>query len=171
MTTASTKATRRSAILLRALLLPALLVPGALTAAPYLGRCQMGECIDVDQVSHQVVGEGSAVVPGDLVMVSLRTAVSSAPETDPATLDWEAPAPVQFFCSEARPAFRSGDGSYQGLDLVTSIGATSLVTAMYLHACHPEAEISADPFAAAAALGYGATGTEVFADFETLTAR
>lgn len=161
----------RSTIPLPALLLPALLLPGAVTAAPYLGRCQMGECIHVDQVSHHVVGDGSATVPGDLVMVSLRTAVSDAPETDPATLNWEAPAPVQFFCSEIRPAFRSGDGSYQGLDLVTPVGATTLVTAMYLHACHPEAEIGADPFAAADALGYGATGTEVFADFDALTAR
>lgn len=170
MTITSTT-TRCSAIPLPALLLPALLMPGALTAAPYLGRCQMGECIHVDQVSREVVGEGSAAVPGDLVMVALRTAVSAAPKADPATLDWEAPAPVQFFCSETRPAFRSGDGSHQGLDLVTPVGATTLVTAMYLHACHPEAEIGGDPFAAAAALGYGATGTEVFADLNTLTAR
>lgn len=171
MTITSTRTTRRFAIPLRALLLPALLLPGALVAAPYLGRCQMGECILVDQVSRQVVSGGSAAVPGDLVMVSLRTAVSAAPAADPAILDWEAPAPVQFFCSETRPAFHAGDGSYQGLDLVTPVGATTLVTAMYLHACHPEAEISADPFAAAAALGYGVAGTEVFADFEALTAR
>ncbi|RJK92909.1 hypothetical protein D3P06_19025 [Paracoccus aestuarii] len=171
MTITSTTTTRRSAIPLPALLLPALLLPGAVTAAPYLGRCQMGECIHVDQVSRQVVGEGSAAVPGDLVMVALRTAVPGAPEADPATLDWEAPAPVQFFCSEIRPAFRSGDGSYQGLDLVTPVGATTLVTAMYLHACHPEAEIGENLFAAAAALGYGATSTEVFADLNALTAR
>jgi hypothetical protein len=170
MTITSTTA-HRSKIPLPALLLSALLLPGAVTAAPYLGRCQMGECIHVDQVSRQVVGEGSAAVPGDLVMVSLRTAVSGAPEANPATLDWEAPAPVQFFCSEARPAFRSGDGSYQGLDLVTPVGTTTLVTAMYLHACHPEAAIGEDPFAAATALGYRATGTEVFADLNALTAR
>lgn len=110
-------------------------------------------------------------MPGDLVMVSLRTAVSAAPGTDPATLDWEAPAPMQFFCSEARPAFRSGDGSYKGLDLATPVGANTLVTAMYLHACHSEAETADDPFAEAAALGYGATGTEVIADFDALTTR
>ncbi|SCY87727.1 hypothetical protein [Paracoccus tibetensis] len=171
MTNISTRAAHRSAIPFPALLLPALLLPGALTAAPYLGRCQMGECIHVDRVSRQVVGEGSAAVPGDLVMVALRTAVSAAPEADPATLDWEATAPVQFFCSETRPAFRLGDGSYQGLDLVTPVGATTLVTAMYLHTCHPEADLADDPFAAAAALGYGATGTEVFADLNALTAR
>ncbi|RJK96638.1 hypothetical protein D3P06_17380 [Paracoccus aestuarii] len=170
MTITSTTA-RRFAIPLPALLLPALLLPGALMAAPYLGRCQMGECIHVDQVAREVVGEGSAAVPGDLVIVALRTAVSASPEADPATLDWEAPAPVQFFCSETRPAFRAGDGSYQGLDLVTPVGATTLVTAMYLHACHPEADLADDPFSAAAALGYGATGTEVFADHNALTAR
>lgn len=42
---------------------------------------------------------------------------------------------------------------------------------MYLHACHPEAEIGEDPFLAAARLGYTATGTEIFADFDALTAR
>lgn len=88
MTTISTTTARRSAILLRVLLLlPALLMPGAVSAAPYLSRCQMGECIHVDQVSRQVVGEGSTAVPGDLVMISQRTGVSAAPEADPATLD------------------------------------------------------------------------------------
>lgn len=96
---------------LPAVLLPALLMPGALAAAPYLGRCHMGECMHVEQVSRHIVGESSVAVPGELVMVALRTAVSAAPETDPASLDWEAPAPVQFFCSQMRPAFRAGDES------------------------------------------------------------
>lgn len=61
---------------------------------------------------------------------------------------------AQFLRSETRATFRASDGSYQGLDLVTPVGATTLVIAMYLHACHPEAVLAADPFAAAAALGY-----------------
>lgn len=153
------------------ILAAALALPGAALAEPYLGRCQMGECLHYDQISREVVGIGNAAVPGELVTVSLRSAVSDSPDADPASLAWDAPAPVQLFCSTGRPAYRMGDGSYQGLDLVTPAGATTLVTTMYLHACHPEASIGADPFAAAADLSYAATAMAVYPDFDALTRR
>ncbi len=159
-------------ILAAALALPAVLVlPGPVRAEPYLGRCHMGECLHYNQVSRSVIGTGSAAVPGDLVLVALRSAVSDRADADPATLAWEAPAPVQVFCARDRPAYRLADGAYQGLDLVTPAGATTLVTAIYLHACHPGAEISDDPFAAARALGYAATPMVVHADLDALTRR
>lgn len=161
---------KTSPILAAALALPAVLaLPDPVRAEPYLGRCHMGECLHYDQVSRSVIG--SAAVPGDLVLVALRSAVSDRADADPAALDWEAPAPVQVFCAMDRPAYRLADGAYQGLDLVTPAGATTLVTAIYLHACHPGAEISDDPFAAARALGYAATPMEVHADLDALTRR
>lgn len=153
----------------RIILAAALALPGIALADPYLGRCHMGECLFYDQVSRHIVGEGSAAVPGDLVLVSLRSAVADSPDADPATLTWEAPAPVQFFCSSARPAYRMPDGGYQGLDLVTPAGATTLVTMMYLHACHPEGENGGDPFTAATALGYSPNPMDIHADFGALT--
>lgn len=156
-------------ILAAALALPAVLaLPGPVRAEPYLDRCHMGECLHYDQVSRSVIGTGSAAAPGELVLVALRSAVSDRADADPATLAWEAPAPVQLFCAKNRPAYRLADGAYQGLDLV---GATTLVTAIYLHACHPGAEISDDPFAAARALGYAATPMVVHADLDALTRR
>lgn len=153
------------------ILTAALTLPCTVLSEPYLGRCHMGECLHYDQVTREVVGPGSDAVPGELVLVALRSAVSDRPDADPATLVWDTPAPVQIFCAMDRPAYRLGDGSYQGLNLVTPIGATTLVTAMYLHACHPEAKLDDDPFAAAGALGYGATPLVVHADFATLTRR
>lgn len=129
----------------------------------------MGECVFYDQVARVVVASGSDAVPGDLVMVALRTALSPDPDADTATLDWGGPLPAQVFCSTVRPALHMGDGSYQGLDLVTPAGATELATAMYLHACHPDADVSGDPFAVAADLGYAATPVDVAADFDALT--
>lgn len=152
------------------LMLAALLtLPAAAHADPYLRRCHMGECLHYDQVSRHIVGTGSAAVPGDLVMVSLRSAVSADPDADPAELDWSEPAPAQLFCSIPCPASRLPDGGYQGLDLVTPAGATTQVTAMYMRACHPETDIADDPFAAAAELGYGTTPTDVAPDFGAVT--
>lgn len=163
---------KTSPILAAALTLPAVLaLPGPVLAEPYLGRCHMGECLHYDQVSRSVIGTGSAAVPGELVLVALRSAVSDRADADPATLAWEAHAPVQVFCAMNRPAYRLANGAYQGLDLVTPAGATTLVTAIYLHACHPGEEISGDPFAAARALGYAATPMEVHADLDALTRR
>lgn len=54
-------------------------------------------------------------------------------------------------------------------DLTEWAGATTMITAMYLHACHPEAEVASDdPFGAAMALGYDATPSGTFPTFETL---
>lgn len=140
-------------------------------AEPYLARCQMGECIHYDQTDRQVVGQGSAAVSGELVLVTLRQAVSADPDTPADSLAWGEPSPVQVFCSPARPAFMSGDGRYTALDLVTPAGATTLITTMYLRACHPDLSPIDDPFDAAARLGYRATQTGSFQDFATLIRR
>ena len=154
------------------LLAAALALPTALAQAePYLARCHMGECIHYDQTSRQVVGQGSAAVPGDLVMVTLRQAVSDDPDTPAGGLDWGEPSPVQVFCSGTRPAFMAGDASYTALDLVTPAGATTLITTMYLRACHPGLGTFDDPFAAASDLGYRATETGSFPDFAALIGR
>ncbi|MGN7871632.1 hypothetical protein [Paracoccus sp. 22332] len=154
------------------ILAAALALPAALAQAePYLARCHMGECIHYDQTDRQVVGQGSAAVPGDLVLVTLRQAVSAAPDTPADSLDWGEPSPVQVFCSPARPAFMAGDASYTALDLVTPAGATTLITTMYLRACHPDLGAFDDPFAAAARLGYRATETGSFQDFAPLIRR
>ena len=66
-----------------------LAMAGAIAEAePYVARCQMGECLHYDQTSRQVVGQGSAAVPGHLVLVSLRGAVSGDPGTPPSSLAW-----------------------------------------------------------------------------------
>lgn len=154
------------------LLAAAFALPAALAQAePYLARCHMGECIHYDQTSRQVVGQGSAAVPGDLVMVTLRQAVSDDPDTPASGLAWGEPSPVQVFCSGTRPAFMAGDASYTALDLVTPAGATTLITTMYLRACHPGLGALDDPFAAAGDLGYRATGTGSYPDFAALIRR
>lgn len=140
-------------------------------AEPYLARCQMDECIHYDQTDRQVVGQGSATIPGELVLVTLREAVSADPDIPASGLAWGEPAPVQVFCSSTRPAFMSGDGRYTALDLVTPAGATTLITTMYLRACHPDLGTIDDPFAAAARLGYRATETGSFPDFAALIRR
>jgi hypothetical protein len=154
------------------LLAAAFALPAVLAGAePYLARCRMGECIHHDQTSRQVVGQGSAAVPGELVMVTLRQAVSDDPDTPASDLDWSEPSPVQVFCSGTRPAFMSEDTSYTALDLVTPAGATTLITTMYLRACHPDLGMIDDPFAAAAELGYRATEIGSFPDFAALIRR
>lgn len=153
------------------LLAAAFALPAALAQAePYLARCHMGECIHYDQTSRQVVGQGSAAVPGDLVMVILRQAVSDDPDTPASDLDWGEPSPVQVFCSGTRPAFMA-DGRYTALDLVTPAGATTLITTMYLRACHSDLGTFDDPFAAASDLGYRATETGSFPNFAALIGR
>lgn len=159
-------------ILAAALALPAVLaLPGPVRPEPYLGRCHMGECLHYDQVSRSVIGTGSAAVPGELVLVALRSAVSDRVDADPATLAWKAPVPVQVFCAKNRPAYRMADGAYQGLDLVTPTGATTLVAAIYLHACHPRCGDLRRPLRYSACLGYAATPMMVHADLDALTRR
>ena len=154
------------------LLAVALALPAAIAQAePYLARCHMGECIHYDQTGRRVVGQGSAAVPGDLVLVTLRQAVSDDPDTPAGGLDWGEPSPVQVFCSGTRPAFMPGNASYTALDLVTPAGATTLITTMYLRACHPGLGTFDDPFAAAVDLGYRATETGSFPDFAALIGR
>ena len=86
-------------------------------AETYLGRCKMGECLHYDQSGRRVEGQGSARVPGDLVRVTLRQAVSARPDTPKKRLQFDAPSEVRFFCSTARPAFGLKGGGYQGLNL------------------------------------------------------
>ena len=80
-----------------------LALSGPATAEVYLARCKMGECIHYEQSGRRVEAQGSAAVPGELVRVRLREAVSASPETRTAQLQWGAPSEVRFFCSTARP--------------------------------------------------------------------
>ena len=85
------------------LVLAALASPVA--AETYLGRRKMGECPHHDQSDRRVEGQGSAGVPGQLVRVTLREAVSDRPDTPKNRLQFEAPTEVRVFCSTARPAY------------------------------------------------------------------
>lgn len=145
-----------------------LIAPTTALSQTWLGRCQMGECVHDDQTSRQVVGEGSATVPGELVLVTLRSAISDRPDTPAGALTWEAPSPVQVFCSPARPAFRTGDGGYTTLDLVTPADATTMVTTMYLRACHPDTALTDHPFTDATRLGYRPYETGTYESFKAL---
>nr|WP_172684932.1 hypothetical protein [Paracoccus marcusii] len=142
-------------------------VPAA--AETYLARCQMGECVYYDQTEHRIVGEGSTAVPGDVVEVTLRSAASESESASAANLVWGEPSEVRFFCSKARPAYQQADGTFVAWDLTEWAGATTMVTAMYVHACHPGVEIaSGDPFGAALALGYEATPGGTYPSLQAL---
>lgn len=65
-----------------------LALSGPATAEVYLARCKMGECIHYEQSGRRVEAQGSAAVPGELVRVRLREAVSGSPETRTANLQW-----------------------------------------------------------------------------------
>ena len=137
-------------------------------AETYLGRCKMGECLHYDQSDRRVEGQGSARVPGDLVRVMLRQAVSDRPDTPKRRLKFEAPSEVRFFCSTARPAFGLKGGGYQGLNLCQISGATELVANMYLRACHPGVDPGRNIEATLQSLGYRPTPDGTFASFEAL---
>ena len=150
-----------------ALALAALASPVA--AETYLGRCKMGECLHYDQSGRRVEGQGSARVPGDLVRVTLRQAVSDRPDTPKKRLQFDAPSEVRFFCSTARPAFgMQGGGGYQGLNLGQISGATELVANMYLRACHPGVDPGRNIEATLQGLGYLPTPDRTFASFDAL---
>ena len=136
-------------------------------AETYLGRCQMGECLHYDQSDRRVEGQGSSRVPGELVRVTLRQAVSDRPDTPKKRLQFEAPSEVRFFCSTARPAFGL-QGGYQGLNLGQISGATELVANMYLRACHPGVDPGRNIEATLQGLGYRPTPDGTFASFEAL---
>lgn len=138
-------------------------------AETYLARCKMGECIYYDQTSRSFLRKGSGAVPGDLVEVNLRLAVSDREDSKPVDLDWQTQDPVQFFCSKKRPAFRTIEGGYQSLDLSQTFGATEMIQTMYLHACHPGVALSHSLAATFHTLGYGKTSMGDFADFGALT--
>ena len=137
-------------------------------AETYLGRCKMGECLHYDQSGRRVEGQGSARVPGQLVRVTLRQAVSDRPDTPTARLQFDAPSEVRFFCSTARPAFGMQGGGYQGLNLGQISGATELVANMYLRACHPGVDPGRNIEATLQGLGYRPTPDGTFASFEAL---
>ena len=136
-------------------------------AETYLGRCKMGECLHYDQSERRVEGQGSARVPGDLVRVTLRQAVSDRPDTPAARLQFDAPSEVRFFCSTARPAFGL-QGGYQGLNLGQIFGANELVANMYLRACHPGVDPGRNIEATLRGLGYLPTPDRTFASFDAL---
>ena len=137
-------------------------------AETYLGRCKMGECLHYDQSDRRVEVQGSARVPGQLVRVTLRQAVSDRPDTPTARLQWRAPSEVRFFCSTVRPAYRLEGGGFQGLDLGQVFGATEMVSTMYLRACHPS-EPGGAIEAALQSLGYRPTPDRTYPSFEALT--
>ena len=137
-------------------------------AESYLGRCKMGECLHYDQSERRVEGQGSARVPGQLVRVTLREAVSDRPDTPKRRLKFEAPSEVRFFCSTARPAFGLKGGGYQGLNLGQISGATELVANMYLRACHPGVDPGRNIEATLQGIGYVPTPDGTFASFDAL---
>ena len=138
-------------------------------AESYLGRCKMGECLHYDQSERRVEGQGSARVPGDLVRVMLREAISDRSDTPKKRLQFDAPSEVRFFCSTARPAFgMQGGGGYQGLNLGQISGATELVANMYLRACHPGVDPGRNIEATLQGLGYRPTPDGTFASFDAL---
>ena len=149
-----------------ALALAALASPVA--AETYLGRCKMGECLHYDQSDRRVEGQGSSRVPGELVRVTVRQAVSDRPDTPTARLQFDAPSEVRFFCSTARPAFGLQGGGYQGLNLGQISGATELVANMYLRACHPGVDPGRNIEATLRGLGYLPTPDRTFASFDAL---
>ena len=148
------------------LALAALVSPVA--AETYLGRCKMGECLHYDQSDRRVEGQGSWRVPGELVRVTLRQAVSDRPDTPTARLQFDAPSEVRFFCSTARPAFGLQGGGYQGLNLGQISGATELVANMYLRACHPGVDPGRNIEATLQGIGYVPTPDGTFASFDAL---
>ena len=152
--------------LVLALALAALASPVA--AETYLGRCKMGECLHYDQSGRRVEAQGSARVPGQLVRVVLREAVSDRPDTPRKRLQFEAPSEVRFFCSTARPAFAMPGGGYQGLNLGQIFGVNELVANMYLRACHPGVDPGRNIEATLQGLGYRPTPDGTFASFEAL---
>ena len=138
-------------------------------AETYLGRCKMGECLHYDQSDRRVEGQGSARVPGDLVRVMLRQAISDRSDTPKKRLQFDAPSEVRFFCSTARPAFGlQGGGGYQGLNLGQIFGANELVANMYLRACHPGVDPGRNIEATLRGLGYLPTPDRTFASFDAL---
>ena len=137
-------------------------------AESYRGRGKMGECLHYDQSDRRVEGQGSSRVPGELVRVTLRQAVSDRPDTPTARLQFDAPSEVRFFCSTARPAFGLQGGGYQGLNLGQIAGATELVANMYLRACHPGADPGRNIEATLQGIGYVPTPDGTFASFEAL---
>ena len=137
-------------------------------AETYLGRCQMGECLHYDQSDRRVEGQGSSRVPGELVRVTVRQAVSDRPDTPTARLQFDAPSEVRFFCSTARPAFGLQGGGYQGLNLGQISGATELVANMYLRACHPGVDPGRNIEATLQGIGYVPTPDGTFASFDAL---
>lgn len=137
-------------------------------AETYLGRCQMGECLHYDQSDRRVEGQGSSRVPGELVRVTLRQAVSDRPDTPKKRLQFDAPSEVRFFCSTARPAFGLQGGGYQGLNLGQISGATELVANMYLRACHPGVDPGRNIEATLQGIGYVPTPDGTFASFDAL---
>lgn len=145
-----------------------LALSGPATAEVYLARCKMGECIHYEQRGRRVEAQGSARVPGELVRVTLREAVSGSPDTRTADLQWGEPSEVRFFCSTVRPAFGLEGGGWQGLNLGQISGATELVANMYLRACHPGMDPGRDVGAALQGLGYHPTPDGTFASFDTL---
>lgn len=147
----------------------ALVIAGSPVAAEtYLGRCKMGECLHYDQSGRRVEAQGSARVPGNLVQVTLREAVSDRPDTPRNRLQFAAPCEMRFFCSTARPAFGLQGGGYQGLNLGQIAGATELVANMYLRACHPGVDPGRRIEAKLKRLGYRPTPKRTFASFEAL---
>ena len=138
-------------------------------AETYLGRCKMGECLHFDQSDRRVEAQGSARVPGDLVRVMLREAISDRSDTPKKRLQFDAPSEVRFFCSTARPAFGlQGGGGYQGLNLGQIFGANELVANMYLRACHPGVDPGRNIEATLRGLGYLPTPDRTFASFDAL---
>ena len=140
----------------------------------FLGRCHMEGCTWLSQSPARDIGQGSMAVPGRRVESTATVAQSEHPgglypATAPNGLAWSQPQRVQFFCSPARPAFRTTDGSWLVLPLPEVFGATESITRQYLRACHPGTG-TGDPYEIPRTLGYsaGMPGQDSYPDFDAL---
>ena len=134
----------------------------------------MEGCTWLSQSPARDIGQGSMAVPGRRVESTATVAQSEHPgglypATAPNGLAWSQPQRVQFFCSPARPAFRTTDGSWLVLPLPEVFGATESITRQYLRACHPGTG-TGDPYEIPRALGYsaGMPGQDSYPDFDAL---
>ena len=144
--------------------------------AVFAGRCHMDQCSWIDQSPARDIGRGSRTVPGRLVEVTERHAVTehrggAYPDSVPAGLDWSPGITVRYFCSTARPAIREPGGGWRVLPLPEVFGYSQAATQMYLHACHRGA--GSTPYATPEQLGYrkGLPAVDSYPDFNALIGR
>ncbi|WP_223638900.1 hypothetical protein [Rhodobacter sp. TJ_12] len=144
-----------------------------------LGRCHMGGCWWARVEDIEVMGEGSALIPGKRIRVR-RSSLSLEAGNDEgyerieaeATADnpgWTKTRYEQFFCSMERPAYLRDDEVWEVLTPTSVFGFNEGITNIYLSLCHAD-DYSGDT-GAASELGYEdrGIGSEQYGSFTQLT--